>query len=92
MAFDTGMLTVNGGLRIHVAGSLAAAVQKDPLAKQYYGRPPLRQVLLLPAGAQEPGRKYLDWHKEKIFRGLRRWPRPVGRHRAVAAAVRLPCA
>jgi hypothetical protein len=31
------------------------------------GRPPLRDVLLLPPGAQEPARKYLDWHKQKIF-------------------------
>ena len=92
VAFDTGMLTVNGGLRIHMAGSLAAAVQGDPLARQYFGQPPLRQVLLLPPHAQEPGRKYLDWHKEKIFRGLRRRPRPVDRHRAVAAAIRRPCA
>ena len=48
VAFDTGMLTVNGGLRIHLARPLADAVQTDPLARQYYGRPPLREVLLLP--------------------------------------------
>ena len=35
VAFDTGLLTVNGGLRIHVARSLAGAVQSDPLARQY---------------------------------------------------------
>lgn len=75
VAFDTGMLTVNGGFRIHVASSLAAAIQDDSLARQYYGQPPLCQVLLLPPGAQKPGRKYLDWHKEKIFRGLCRCPR-----------------
>jgi putative restriction endonuclease len=66
-AFDTGLLTVNGGLRIHLARRLAEAVQNDPLARHYYGRPPLRDALLLPAGAQEPARKYLDWHKQKIF-------------------------
>jgi putative restriction endonuclease len=67
VAFDTGMLAVNGGLRIHLAPSLAAAVQADPLARQFYGRPPLRETLLLPAGALAPGRRYLDWHREKIF-------------------------
>ncbi len=72
VAFDTGMLTVNGGLRIHMASSLAAAVQDDPLARQYYGEPPLRQLLLLPPGAQKPAQKYLDWHRRKIFRSLRR--------------------
>jgi putative restriction endonuclease len=68
VAFDTGMLTVNGGLRIHLAAPLAAAITTDPLAKQYYGRPPLREVLLLPDGAQAPARKYLDWHRQNVFR------------------------
>jgi putative restriction endonuclease len=67
VAFDTGMLTVNGGLRIHLARPLAEAVQTDPLTRQYYGQPPLREVLLLPDGAQAPAIKYLDWHKQNIF-------------------------
>jgi putative restriction endonuclease len=67
VAFDTGMLTVNGGLRIHLASPLADAIQTDPLARQYYGRPPLREVILLPDGAQPPARKYLDWHRQKVF-------------------------
>ncbi len=67
VAFDTGLITVNGGLRIHTAPSLTDAVKNDPLARQYYGRPPLRGVLLLPPGAQAPARKYLDWHREKVF-------------------------
>ena len=66
-AFDTGLLTVNGGLRIHVARSLADAVREDPLTRQYYGRPPLGEVLILPPGCQPPGRKYLDWHRSKVF-------------------------
>jgi putative restriction endonuclease len=67
VAFDTGMLTVNGGLRIHLARPLADAIQDDPLARHYYGRPPLREVLLLPEGAQAPAVKYLDWHRRKVF-------------------------
>jgi putative restriction endonuclease len=67
VAFDTGMLTVNGGLRIHLARPLADAIQTDSLARQYYGRPPLREVILLPRGAHPPARKYLDWHRQKIF-------------------------
>jgi putative restriction endonuclease len=67
VAFDTGLLTVNGGLRIHVARSLADAVQTDPMARQYYGQPPLRQTIILPPGAQPPARKYLDWHQQKVF-------------------------
>jgi putative restriction endonuclease len=67
VAFDTGMLTVNGGLRIHLARPLADAVATDPLARQYYGRPPLHDVLLLPDGAQAPAVKYLDWHRQNVF-------------------------
>jgi putative restriction endonuclease len=67
VAFDTGMLTVNGGLRIHLARPLAEAIRTDALARQYYGRPPLREVILLPEGAQPPARKYLDWHRQKVF-------------------------
>jgi putative restriction endonuclease len=67
VAFDTGLLAVNGGLRIHVARSLSDATVADPLARQYYGRPPLRETLLLPVGAQPPARKYLDWHRQNIF-------------------------
>jgi putative restriction endonuclease len=67
VAFDTGMLTVNGGLRIHLARPLADAIQADPLARHYYGRPPLREAILLPEGAQAPARKYLTWHQEKVF-------------------------
>ncbi len=67
VAFDTGLLTVNGGLRIHVGHSLADAVLADPLTRQYYGRPPLYEALLLPPGAQPPARRYLDWHQQNIF-------------------------
>jgi putative restriction endonuclease len=67
VAFDTGLLSVNGGLRIHVARSLAEATRIDPLTRQYFGRPPLREVLLLPSESQVPARKYLDWHRQHIF-------------------------
>jgi putative restriction endonuclease len=41
-AFDTGMITVNGGLLIHVARPLAEAIRTDPITRLYYGQPPLR--------------------------------------------------
>ena len=67
VAFDTGLLTVSAELKIHIAPSLADAVRGDDLTRQYYGRPPLLETLLLPDGAKRPARKYLDWHREKIF-------------------------
>lgn len=66
-AFDKGMITVSPELAIHLAPSLKDAVEVDPLMRQFYGRPPLRGALLLPPGAHAPMRKYLDWHREKIF-------------------------
>jgi putative restriction endonuclease len=67
VAFDTGLLTVGPALQIHVSEALAKAVRGDPLTRQYYGRPPLLESLLLPDDAQPPARKYLDWHKTNVF-------------------------
>jgi putative restriction endonuclease len=67
VAFDTGLLTVNGGLRIHLARPLEDAASTDSLTRQYFGRPPLRERLLLPAEAKPPDHRYLDWHRDHIF-------------------------
>jgi putative restriction endonuclease len=67
VAFDTGLLTVDVGLQIRVSGPLAEAVRADPLTRQYYGRPPLLDAILLPASAQQPAPRYLDWHRSNIF-------------------------
>jgi len=67
VALETGLLSVNGGMRIYAARSLSDATTADPLARQYYGRPPLLETPLLPVGAQQPARKYLDWHRQNIF-------------------------
>ena len=67
VAFDTGMLTVTADLKIHIAQPLADAARGDHLTRQYYGRPPLLDTLLLPDNAEHPRRRYLDWHREKVF-------------------------
>ena len=67
VAFDTGLLTVDAGLQIRASSALANAVRGDPLARQYYGRPPLLDSILLPANAQPPAHKYLDWHRDNVF-------------------------
>ena len=54
VAFDTGLLTVDASLQVHVSAALANAVRADPLTRQYYGRPPLRDTILLPDQAQRP--------------------------------------
>ena len=67
VAFETGMLAVTADLKIHIARLLADAARGDLLTWQYYGRPPLLDTLLLPDNAERPRRRYLDWHREKIF-------------------------
>jgi len=67
VAFDTGLLTVDASLQVQISQALAGAVRADPLARQSYGRPPLRDTILLPDKAQLPGSKYLDWHRTNIF-------------------------
>lgn len=68
VAFDTGLLSVNGGLRIHLAADVAAAAAEGlPGARAAFGRPPLAEALLLPVGAEKPGDRYLMWHRENVF-------------------------
>ena len=56
VAFDTGLLTVGTALHIQVSEALAKAARGDPLTRQYYGRPPLLERLLLPDEAQPRSR------------------------------------
>src|SRR5258708_11559342 len=49
---------------------LASVTRRHPLARQYYGRPPLRAAPLLPAGHQRPACRHLDWPRHKIFVAL----------------------
>ena len=67
VAFDTGLMTVNGGLRIHIKPALAVAVETDPAARAAFGRPPLAERLLLPNFATPPDAKYLAWHRQNVF-------------------------
>ncbi len=68
-AFDTGLLTVNGGLRVHRAEPLKRSLAADDGVVRYFGEPVLQERLILPEGAVQPARKYLRWHRQRIFRG-----------------------
>ena len=67
VAFDSGLITVNGGFRIHLSEKLRTGMLNDPVAANYFDRPPLREAILLPASADPPGPDYLAWHRDKIF-------------------------
>ncbi len=66
VAFDTGLLMVNGGLRIHVSAEVELAAQSDMATRAAFGRPPLAERLLLPAAATTPGAAYLTWHRNNV--------------------------
>nr|WP_269640011.1 HNH endonuclease [Micromonospora chokoriensis] len=67
VAFDTGLLTVDHHLRIHVHPEVQAAAEIDSPMRSSFGRPPLSQHLLLPAGSVPPSRRYLDWHYRHVY-------------------------
>jgi putative restriction endonuclease len=70
VAFDTGLITVNGGLRIHVKPEQTRAASTDPAAAAVFGRPPLQDRLVLPSGATRPGEAYLEWHHQHVYRSV----------------------
>ena len=67
-AFDTGLITVNGGLRVHRARRLQLSVRDDPGAANYFGEV-LRSKLVLPAEGVRPGTAYLEWHQQRVYVG-----------------------
>ncbi len=67
-AFDTGLITVNGGLRVHRAPELETSVRTDPGVDQYFGRA-LKPTLYVPEQGRAPSDSYLSWHRERIFQG-----------------------
>jgi putative restriction endonuclease len=67
VAFDTGLIAIDGDLRIESSRRLADAVQADRIANHYFGRPPLLEVLLLPDSAKPPSQKYIEWHRANIY-------------------------
>jgi putative restriction endonuclease len=67
-AFDSGLITVNGGLRVHRAPPLVASSAADPGVSDYFGDA-LRPILLIPTGGHAPGAAYLTWHHENIYQG-----------------------
>ena len=67
-AFDTGLIIVNGGLRVHRAHKLEASAKDDPGVENFFGTV-LRSKLQLPSGAVRPGDSYLEWHQLRIYVG-----------------------
>lgn len=71
VAFDTGLLTVDQDLRIHIRPEVQEAAVLDSAVRSSFGRPPLSQRLLLPQGATPPGTRYLSWHYANVYQRIR---------------------
>ncbi len=66
-AFDGGLLTVNGGRRIHRAPPLDALLAREAGAQRLFGAGILAATLILPPGAEGPSPRYLEYHREHVF-------------------------
>lgn len=66
-AFDSGLLMVNGGLRIHRSASLVQSIGSDERSSDYFGEGSLAHSLILVEGALPPNGRYLDYHREHVF-------------------------
>ena len=65
-AFDKGLITVNGGLRVHRSQRLRASVQRDKGVEHNFGES-LREALIVPSGVDPPRDAYLRWHHEHVY-------------------------
>lgn len=65
-AFDGGLLTVNGGYRIHRARDLEARLA-DRVTESFFGRGILGERLRIGTGTAGPARRYLDFHRRNVF-------------------------
>ena len=66
-AFDRGLITVNGGLRVHRSRRLRASIETDAGVEHNFGES-LRDALIVPSGVEPPRSAYLRWHREHIYR------------------------
>ena len=66
-AFDCGLLTVNGGLRLHRAPVVEVQVDQDEGYERFFGDEGLHRRLVLPTAAEPPRPRYLRWHQEHVF-------------------------
>ncbi|GAB3868114.1 HNH endonuclease [Dactylosporangium cerinum] len=67
VGFDTGLLTVDLDLRIHVAPELRDFAKVDPATRAAFGSPPLFDRLQLSDNAARPGQTYLTWHHNYVY-------------------------
>jgi putative restriction endonuclease len=70
-AFDSGLITVNGGLRIHRAERLRQSMAADEGADLYFGERVIGPQLKIIPGPNSPDERYLKYHIQHVFQGWR---------------------
>ena len=68
-AFDSGLITVNGGLRIHRAERLQQSMVADEGTEQYFGEQILAPRLKVVSERGSPDVRYLKYHIQNVFQG-----------------------
>jgi putative restriction endonuclease len=68
-AFDSGLLTVNGGLRIHRAERLRQSMVADAGTELYFGEQVLGPRLKVISKQGGPDERYLRYHIQHVFQG-----------------------
>lgn len=64
-AFDKGLITVNADYKVLVSPAFAEDEENDYSLKKLHGR-----KILLPFGEKHyPGREFLEWHGERVWKG-----------------------
>lgn len=66
-AFDSGLITVNGGLRIHRAERLQQSMVADEGTEQYFGEQILAPRLKVASEQGSPHVRYLQYHIQNVF-------------------------
>jgi putative restriction endonuclease len=66
-AFDSGLLTVNGGLRIHRAERLRQSMVADEGTERYFGEQVLGPRLKVVSERGRPDERYLRYHIQHVF-------------------------
>ncbi|WP_419840911.1 HNH endonuclease [Candidatus Poriferisodalis sp.] len=65
-AFDKGLITVNGGLRVHRSRKLRQSILIDVGVEHNFGDS-LADTLLVPPGTASPRGSYLSWHQQHVY-------------------------
>ncbi len=66
-AFDVGLITVDDNLEVRRSRRLVSAMAQNDAVRRAFEPGVLRQSIASPRRAVDPGRPFVDWHREHVF-------------------------